>query len=80
MNFRFTRSYDWHCRWCGEPYESKKALTKAGHCSTVCKQAHYRAYKKFKEGVTQKSDHKKDLTDRPKMSNAKQGGKKTSKR
>lgn len=36
-----------YCRWCQKPYESKKDTVKDGFCSFLCKQAHYRAYKKY---------------------------------
>lgn len=43
--------YSYYCRWDQKQFRSKKPLPKGGFCSGVCKQAHYRAYKKY---VTQR--------------------------
>jgi len=39
--------YDKHCRWCGKQYHAHKPHDRDGFCKTACKQAHYRAYKKY---------------------------------
>lgn len=39
-----------HCRWCGNAYTASKPLYRDGFCSPTCKQAHYRAYKKYVTG------------------------------
>jgi len=44
---RWYSQTDHRCRWCGSRYRSKKAQSWDGFCSNVCKQAHYRAYKKY---------------------------------
>ena len=36
-----------YCRWCGRKYEASKPIGRDGFCSPPCKQAHYRAYKKY---------------------------------
>lgn len=36
-----------HCRWCGKAYQASQPVGKDGFCSSLCKQAHYRAYKKY---------------------------------
>lgn len=36
-----------YCRWCGKQYKAKKDVNKDGFCGKVCKQALYRAYKKY---------------------------------
>ena len=36
-----------HCRWCGKPYMAVKPVGKDGFHLPRCKQAHYRAYKKY---------------------------------
>lgn len=41
------RNYQTVCRWCGRPYTAKFPVTKPGFCRNACKQAHYRAYKKY---------------------------------
>jgi len=42
--------YYHHCRWCGIPYKSIKPCKQDGFHSKACKQAHYRAYKKYVTG------------------------------
>ncbi|GAH69225.1 unnamed protein product, partial [marine sediment metagenome] len=41
-----------HCRWCGQCYNATRPIGRDGFCCPKCKQAHYRAYKKY---VTQTS-------------------------
>lgn len=36
-----------HCRWCGNAYNANRPYNRDGFCKTACKQAHYRAYKKY---------------------------------
>lgn len=36
-----------YCRWCGRSYTAAKPTDKDGFHSAACKQAHYRAYKKY---------------------------------
>lgn len=36
-----------HCRWCQSVYSAFRPVDKDGFCSPTCKQAHYRAYKKW---------------------------------
>lgn len=36
-----------HCRWCGKAYVAHKPAGKDGFHSPACKQAHYRAYRKY---------------------------------
>jgi hypothetical protein len=36
-----------HCRWCGTEYYANYPNHKDGFCSVSCKQAHYRAYKRY---------------------------------
>ncbi|MCK5607236.1 hypothetical protein KAR91_35460 [Candidatus Pacearchaeota archaeon] len=36
-----------HCRWCGIEYKATRPIGRDGFCSAACKQAHYRAYKKW---------------------------------
>lgn len=36
-----------HCRWCGTQYSARKPHYRDGFCCKSCKQAHYRAYKKY---------------------------------
>ena len=48
MYYKVTR----YCRWCGKAYEPKKDIGKDGFCCNACRQAHFRAYKKY---VTQKA-------------------------
>lgn len=36
-----------HCRWCQTVYSAIKPYDRDGFCTTPCKQAHYRAYKKY---------------------------------
>ncbi|GAI71348.1 unnamed protein product [marine sediment metagenome] len=45
-----------HCRWCGEPYRASRPIGRDGFCTGKCKQAHYRAYKKY---VTAKTGQQK---------------------
>ena len=37
----------WYCRWDGKSYRPKQETDRDGFCSPACKQAHYRAYKKY---------------------------------
>jgi len=62
-----------YCRWCGNRYKAKKASEKPGFCTNVCKQAHYRAYKKY---VTHKRDRNSNEVVAGRMSNAKKPKKK----
>lgn len=39
-------SYRW-CRWCGNAYKAKRPVDRDGFCKKACKQAHYRAFKKY---------------------------------
>ena len=43
--------YGWvhtkHCRWCGLGYRAIRPRGRDGFCCPACKQAHYRAYKKY---------------------------------
>jgi rubredoxin len=36
-----------HCRWCGALYKAAVPVDRDGFCASKCKQAHYRAYKKY---------------------------------
>lgn len=36
-----------HCRWCGKSYIGSYPIDRDGFHSAACKQAHYRAYKKY---------------------------------
>ena len=45
----------WYCRWDGKSYRPKQETDRDGFCSPACKQAHYRAYKKY---VTQQDQKK----------------------
>jgi len=40
------KSY-WFCRWCGVMYNPEKQTERDGFCTDACKQAHYRAYRKY---------------------------------
>lgn len=42
-SYRITK----HCRWCGGEYYATKPVNRDGFCKLACKQAHYRAYKKY---------------------------------
>lgn len=44
-----------HCRWCRKRYYAHKPYDGDGFCSAACKQAHYRAYKKY---VTAKTSNR----------------------
>lgn len=46
MHYRYTY-YDKHCRWCGKAYQAAKPHDRDGFDTKTCKQAHYRAYKKY---------------------------------
>jgi len=35
------------CRWCGGIYYAMKPIDRDGFCTKACKQAHYRAHKKY---------------------------------
>ena len=35
------------CRWCSKTYTAKIPFKRDGFCSPLCRQAHYRAYKKY---------------------------------
>lgn len=48
--------YPKYCRWCGNQYKGTKPVGKDGFCRDACKQAHYRAYKKY---VTAETSRKK---------------------
>lgn len=39
--------YDLICHWCSKVYKAKKGRLQARFCCKACKQAHYRAYKKY---------------------------------
>jgi hypothetical protein len=41
-----------HCRRCGKQYTAEKPLYRDGFCGPKCKQAHYRAFKAYKNSVT----------------------------
>jgi len=49
------KQYGWkvqkYCRWCGKGYKGTKPNDRDGFCCAKCKQAHYRAYKKYVTGV-----------------------------
>lgn len=36
-----------HCRWCSKSYMAKIPFYRDGFDSNKCRQAHYRAYKKY---------------------------------
>ncbi len=57
-----------HCRWCGKAYKATRPVDRDGFCHPTCKQAHYRARKKY---VTGKYDHSEDLWRSKKNGNAK---------
>jgi len=42
-----------HCRWCGKAYTATKPKGKDGFDTKACKQAHYRAFKKYVTGKRQ---------------------------
>ncbi len=44
-----------HCRWCGKRYYAHHPVGRDGFDLPACKQAHYRAYKKY---VTAKAERK----------------------
>lgn len=44
--------YDKHCRWCQKAYHAHKPVDRDGFCCGKCKQAHYRAYKKYVTGFS----------------------------
>ena len=47
-----------YCRWCGNTYITYKRTDRDGFCNDnngKCKQAHYRAFKKYNESVTAKA-------------------------
>lgn len=44
-----------HCRWCGQTYKAKKPTDRDGFDKPRCKQAHYRAYKKYVTATTSRS-------------------------
>lgn len=39
--------YVWYCRWDGKTYKPLQETDRDGFCCTACKQAHYRALKKY---------------------------------
>ena len=39
--------FEHYCRWCQKSYYAQKPVVRDGFCSSRCKQAHYRAYKKW---------------------------------
>lgn len=36
-----------YCRWCGNAYKATQPVDRDGFCDTPCRQARYRAYKKY---------------------------------
>ncbi len=42
-----TGKFEHHCRWCGRTYYADRPTDRDGFHSEACKQAHYRAYKKY---------------------------------
>jgi len=49
----------WYCRWCGAVTERQRS-ERDGFCiGGKCKQAHFRAYKKYKANVTLKAGRRK---------------------
>ncbi|MBA7655560.1 hypothetical protein ES703_63466 [subsurface metagenome] len=39
--------YTWYCRWDGKVYKPLKETDRDGFCCSACKQALYRAHKKY---------------------------------
>jgi len=44
---RYFRYNSKHCRWCGNEYKANKPTGRDGFCCGICKQAHWRAFKKY---------------------------------
>jgi hypothetical protein len=66
----------WWCRWCGKQYKPVKEVDRDGFCPCgKCKQAHYRALKRYNEALRSKKDHSSAESDRKSKSNAKRGKK-----
>lgn len=66
-----------HCRWCGKGYYAKKPIDRDGFCCKACKQAHYRAYKKWVTARRAAAGTSKDRTVTQKT--PKKGGKRNGK-
>ena len=65
--------YIWYCRWCGATTPNGKT-ERDGFCpGGKCKQAHHRAFKKYRQGVIRALERRSTAG---KSSNAKQGKKK----
>jgi len=37
------------CRWCSTAYQTKRDIGRDGFCCPACRQAHYRAYKVWRQ-------------------------------
>lgn len=68
---------NWYCRWCGSHTSSQRS-ERDGFCDNKgkCKQAWWRAYKKYRANVTIAGDRK--IARAPKRNAKKQGKKKVS--